>query len=151
MVRNEAPARAKAAGERQLPNDLSLPRQSSTLLKGTAGSVRKRSTSSLRVSRRSSRLWPVRRGGRPRRRLPSLAVRGGQPGLGVMKGQTLGDDGVVASSDQIDQGGLQRCVPVPGQMGGMAGAPQQAPHPVRPVLLLDLDQGLEFAQMVSVA
>jgi hypothetical protein len=32
--------------------------------------------------------------------LPSLAVRGGQPGLGVMKGQTLGDDGVVASSDQ---------------------------------------------------
>lgn len=31
MVRNEAPARAKAAGERQLPNDLSLPRQSSTL------------------------------------------------------------------------------------------------------------------------
>ena len=37
------------------------------LAKGTAGSVRKRSTSCLRVFRRSKRLWPTRRGGRPRR------------------------------------------------------------------------------------
>ena len=38
------------------------------LVKGTVGSVRKRSTSCLRVLRRSRRLWPTRRGGRPRRR-----------------------------------------------------------------------------------
>src|SRR4051812_6614574 len=33
----------------------------------------------------------------------------------------------------------------------MAGAPQQPLHPARPVLLFDLDQGLKFAQVVSVA
>jgi hypothetical protein len=79
----------------------------------------------------------------------ALGRRGCQRGLSLMEGQTLGDDGVVASSDQIDQGGLQRRVPVTGQMSGMAGAPQQALHPARPVLLVDLD--LEFAQVVGVA
>ena len=37
------------------------------LVKGTLGSVRKRSTSGLRSRNRSRRLWPTRRGGRPRR------------------------------------------------------------------------------------
>ena len=41
-------------------------RSARLLVKGTLGSVRKRSTSGLRVLRRSSRLWPTRRGGRPR-------------------------------------------------------------------------------------
>jgi hypothetical protein len=36
-------------------------------VKGTLGSVRKRRTSCLQVLRRSRRLWPTRRGGRPRR------------------------------------------------------------------------------------
>src|SRR4029077_17844027 len=35
------------------------------LVKGTHGSVGKRSTSCLRALRRHSRLWPTRRGGRP--------------------------------------------------------------------------------------
>ena len=38
------------------------------LVNGTLGSVRKRSTSALRVLSRSSRLWPTRRGGGPRGR-----------------------------------------------------------------------------------
>ena len=42
-------------------------RSARLLVKGTVGSVRNRSTSSRRVLRRSSRLWPTRRGGRPRR------------------------------------------------------------------------------------
>jgi hypothetical protein len=96
MVRNEAPARAKAAGERQLPNDLSLPRQSSTLLKGTVGSSRKRSMSSLRVLRRRRRLWPVRHGGRP----PSLAAavgwRCGKRRLVLVEREPLGDDDVMS-------------------------------------------------------
>src|SRR3954447_5153115 len=59
MVRNEAPARAKAAGERQLPNDLSLPRQSSTLLAGRSGLVTKAviAAQSLRISRASARTF----------------------------------------------------------------------------------------------
>src|SRR3954470_13505173 len=59
MVRNEAPARAKAAGERQLPNDLSLPRQSSTLLAGSSGWVTKAvmAVQSLSTSRASARTF----------------------------------------------------------------------------------------------
>ena len=41
-------------------------RSARLLVKGTCGSVRKRSTSCLWVLRRSSRLWPMRHGGRPR-------------------------------------------------------------------------------------
>jgi len=44
------------------------------LVNGTVGSVRKRSTSCLRVRRRSSKLWPTRRGCRPR--LPGLPSGG---------------------------------------------------------------------------
>jgi hypothetical protein len=63
-----------------------------------------------------------------------------------MEGRALGNDRVVVSSEQVDEGGFQRPVPLAG--GGVAGAAQQALHPVRPVLL-DLD--LEFAQVVGVA
>ena len=84
-------------------------------------------------------MWPGAR------RPSSFAVdgrRAGQRWLGLVEDQTLGDDGVVAPSDHIDQGGLQRRTPLAGQVGGMAGAPQQPLHPARPVLLLDLDHGV---------
>ena len=68
-----------------------------------------------------------------------------------MEGRALGNDRVVVSSEQVDEGGFQRPVPLAGEGGGVAGAAQQALHPARPVLLLDLDQGLEFAQVVGVA
>src|SRR3954471_14666751 len=49
-------------------------RSARLLLNGTLGSVRKRSTSCLRVLSRNSRLWPTRRGGRARR-LPLQPAR----------------------------------------------------------------------------
>src|SRR4051812_40533513 len=48
-------------------------RSTRLLVKGTRGSVRKRSTSCFRVPRRSRRLWPTRRAGRPRRRAATAA------------------------------------------------------------------------------
>ena len=48
-------------------------RSARLFVKGTRGSVRQRSTSCLRVLRRSKRLWPIRRGERPRR-LAALPV-----------------------------------------------------------------------------
>src|SRR4051812_50118414 len=68
-----------------------------------------------------------------------------------MESQTLGEDRIVTSLDAGDQGRLERYAPVARQIGGMAGAAQQALHSARPILLLDLDQRLEFPQVVRVA
>ena len=66
-------------------------------MNGTPGSVRKRSTSGFRVLSRSSRLWPTRRGGRPR----GLAfARAGWPSWNARPSARMR---VVASFDQCDQ------------------------------------------------
>ena len=78
--------------------------------------------------------------------------RGGdQRGLCRVKRQALSEEGVVTSLNAGDQGRLERYAPVARQFGGVAGAAQQALHPARPVLLFDLDQRLEFPQVVRVA
>src|SRR4051812_7892662 len=76
---------------------------------------------------------------------------GGQRGLRRMERQPLSDESVVTSLDAGDQGRLERHALVACEIGGVAGAAQQALHPARPILLLDLDQRLEFPQMVRVA
>src|SRR3954447_17336112 len=76
---------------------------------------------------------------------------GDQRGLRRMERQTLSEESVVTSLDAGDQGRLERHAPVAREVGGVAGAAQQALHPARPVLLLDLDQRLEFPQVVRVA
>ena len=68
-----------------------------------------------------------------------------------MKRQALGEDSTVTSLDAGDQGRLERHTPIAREVGGVAGAAQQALHPACPVLLLDLDQRLEFTQVVRVA
>ncbi len=107
------------------------------LVKGTAGSLGKRSTSDLRVLRRSSRLWPTRRGGRPRR-LASC-----QRGLCLVELQTCREDRVVTALDQCDQARRQRHTPLLARkVRRVAGSAQQALHLMRPILFLDLHQRL---------
>ena len=71
---------AAPSGERKPPEIfmrsfiMRTSRSASLLLKGTAGSIRKRSVSPRRASKRSSRLCPVRRGARPRVLPPGLAT-----------------------------------------------------------------------------
>ena len=68
-----------------------------------------------------------------------------------MEREPLGDDDVIAAPELVDKAGFERHAPVPGKMGGMTGAAQQALHPARPLFLLDVDQRLEFAQVMGVA
>jgi len=68
-----------------------------------------------------------------------------------MKRQTFSEESVITSLDAVDQGRLERYAPVARQIGGVAGAAQQALHPARPILLFDLDQRLELPQVVRVA
>jgi hypothetical protein len=79
-----------------------------------------------------------------------------RPGLGqrrlrLMECQTVGDDGVVMPLDQGDQSRLQWHVRFVDEVDRMAGTAQQALHLARPVFLLDLDQCLEFPQMMGIA
>src|SRR5215210_9207774 len=67
---------------------------------------------------------------------------GDQRRLCRVKRQALSEEGVVTSLNAGDQGRLERYAPVAREIGGVAGAAQQALHPARPVLLLDLDQRL---------
>jgi len=71
--------------------------------------------------------------------------------LRVMECQAVHQDGVITSLEQSDQARLQRHAALTRQVAGVAGAAQQALHPARPVLFFDLDQRLQFAQMMRVA
>ena len=71
--------------------------------------------------------------------------------LGLVEGDALGDNGFKPALDSGDQARFQRAAPLARQIGGVAGPAQQALHRARPALLFDLDQGLEFAQVVGVA
>src|SRR3954454_19891071 len=80
---------------------------------------------------------------------PSLAAavgcRCGKRWLVLVEREPLGDDDVIAAPELVDKAGFERHAAVPGEMGGVTGAAQQALHPVRPLFLLDVDQRLEFA------
>ena len=65
--------------------------------------------------------------------------------------QTSRDDGVVTPLDQGKQTGLQRYGVLASEVRQMACKAQQALHPEGPVFLLDLDQRLQFAQVMRVA
>ena len=66
--------------------------------------------------------------------------------------EALGQDGIVAPLEQRDEARRQRRLATfPRQIGGVAAAAQQPLHLARPVLLLDLDQRLEFAQVMGIA
>jgi len=71
--------------------------------------------------------------------------------LGLVEGQPFGQDGVITALHPCDQAGLQRAAALACEVGGVTTAAQQLLHLARPVFLLDVDQGLEFAQVMGVA
>ena len=66
-------------------------------------------------------------------------------------GQPVRDDGIVAALDQRDHLRPERQVLRGCEVHRMASPAQQPLHPSRPIFLFDLDQRLQFAQMVRVA
>ena len=71
--------------------------------------------------------------------------------LGLMEGEPLGDNGVVTALTTFDQSRLQRNAPFSRSVRGMTRAAQQPLHFARPRLFLDLDESLQFAQMMGIA
>ena len=67
-----------------------------------------------------------------------------------MECKAFGEVAIVTSLDQRDQSGLQRHTLPARKVRCVAGAAQQALHLARPVLFLDLDQRLQFPQMMRV-
>ena len=68
--------------------------------------------------------------------------------LACVEVETVGHDGVVTSLNQRDQPQRDRSVLPAGDVGRVTGPAQQSLHAARPVLVLDLDQRLLFAQMM---
>jgi len=68
-----------------------------------------------------------------------------------MEGQPLGHEGVIATLDDRDHARFERDAALACEVDGMASASQQPVHLTRPGFLLDVDQGLEFAQMMGIA
>ena len=71
--------------------------------------------------------------------------------LAFMERQAVRDNAVVTSFDQRDQARLERHTLLTCKIGRVACAAQQALHLACPVLFLDLDQRLQFPQMVRIA
>ena len=85
-------------------------------------------------------------------RLPARALplpRHESAGLCLMERQAVGEDRVETSLDQHDETRPHGYALLAREVGRMAGAPQQTLHLARPVLSLDLDQRLQFAQVVA--
>ena len=72
-------------------------------------------------------------------------------GCASMERQAFSEDGVVTALEQRDETRLQRHALLAREVGRVAGATQQALHLARPIFSLDLDQRLQFAQMMGVA
>ena len=73
--------------------------------------------------------------------------------LSLVEREPFGKDGVVAALQSRDQAGPQRVegnTALARQVRQVTGAAQQALHAARPVFLLDVDEGLKFAQVMSV-
>ena len=90
-------------------------------MNGTVGSERKRSTSDLRPLKRNSRLWPTRRGLRPRALRFALRLGTRERGLRRVECEALGQDGVVTAIEQGDEAWRQRLVAFTRQIGGVTG------------------------------
>ena len=71
--------------------------------------------------------------------------------LCFVEGDGAVKDLIPGPRDPCHQGGGHVAVVLMGEAGGPVGASEQAMHAPGPVFLLDLDQGLEFAQVMSVA
>ena len=71
--------------------------------------------------------------------------------LGEMEDEALRHDGVVASLDAGDEARFEHDAPPACEICRVAGAAQQDLHLARPVLVVDVDQGLQFSQMMGVA
>jgi hypothetical protein len=67
--------------------------------------------------------------------------------LGLMKGEPLGHEDVIAAFGERDQ--ARRGGATAREVDRVSGPAEQPGHLARPVFLLDVDEGLEFAQMRS--
>ena len=81
---------------------------------------------------------PLRRGARQRR-------------LRLVKSEPFGENGVVTAFATFDESRLQRNAPFSREIRRVTGAAQQPLHLTRPVFILDFDESLQFAKMMSVA
>ena len=81
----------------------------------------------------------------------ALGRCGAERGLGLVKADALGRDGVPPSSEAFDEARLQRHAPLPGEVCRVAGTAEQPLHLARPAFLLDLDQGLQLSKVMGVA
>ena len=71
--------------------------------------------------------------------------------LGLMEGQPLGENGVVTTLTTFDQLRLHRNAPFSRSVRSVTGAAQQPLHLARTLLFLDLDESLQFTQMMGIA
>ena len=81
----------------------------------------------------------------------ALGRCGAERGLGLVKADALGRDGVPPSSEAFDEARLQRHAPLPGEVCRVAGTAEPPLHLARPAFLLDLDQGLQLSKVMGVA
>src|ERR1700738_3971423 len=115
------------------------------LVKGTLGSCRNRNTSLLGWCRAREEVRPAAS------RLPAATLGAAQRRQRLMKGEPLRHDGVVTPLDARDQSRFERNATLAGEIDGVTGPTQQDLHLARPVLVIELDQRLQFPQMMSVA
>ena len=66
----------------------------------------------------------------------ALGRCGAERGLGLVKADALGRDGVPPSSEAFDEARLQRHAPLPGEVCRVAGTAEQPLHLARPAFLL---------------
>ena len=71
--------------------------------------------------------------------------------LGLMEGQSFGENGVVTTLEAFDESRLHRNAPFSRSVRGVTGAAQQPLHFARPLFFLDFDESLKFAQVMGIA
>ena len=76
----------------------------------------------------------------------------GERRLVAMEGESAPDDGVGAFDQRSQNGRRQRrCALDDGALHGAVGFDEKIAHLPSPLLFVDVDQGLEFAQVMGVA
>jgi len=120
------------------------------LVNGTSGLVRNRSTSCLRSLRRSNQIVPDAARWATTAGTAAQLESDRQRRKHQVKGQPLRNCDIVASIDQIEEALIGGLLLVARQMLGMSGAAQQNLHLACPVLVFDLDQRSQFAQVVRI-
>ena len=81
----------------------------------------------------------------------SPALLGMERRLRFVEGDGAVEGSIPGPGDLGDQGGGHVAVILTGEVGDPTGAQEEAVHTLGPVFLLDLDEGLEFAQVMGVA